>query len=111
MSNQHNHLNSHNSYSNNTPSNNSNNNQSPSNNELIAAKFSLLGGILSTLGDALATIGAAISLEELEQSQRKSSNQKDNVADSEKIKELEKQIKYLMHENQKQKLKQKKQHK
>lgn len=68
-----------------------------SNNESTAAKLAVLGGLLATIGDAISTVAAALALEELQQTQNDSNNNNDRIS------ELEKQIKYLTNEINKQK--------
>ncbi|MBM7608585.1 hypothetical protein JOD29_001830 [Lysinibacillus composti] len=81
--------------------NNSTNNNGPiSDDESTAAKLAILGGFLATLGDAISTYAAVLALEGIQQSK---SNNHEKGNNDDRIKELEKQIKYLTKEINKQK--------
>lgn len=96
-------LNPYNNFNGINNNNNPSNNSGPSlDNESTAAKLAVLGGFLATLGDAISTYAAVLALEEIQQS--KSNNNKNNNGNNDdRINELEKQIKYLMKEINKQK--------
>ncbi|MDM5334071.1 hypothetical protein QUF56_12610 [Ureibacillus composti] len=78
----------------------SNKNVPPFDYESTAAKLAILGGFLATLGDAISTYAAVLALEGLQQSKI---TQNDNGKNDDRINELEKQIKYLTKEINKQK--------
>ncbi|MGE7664566.1 translation initiation factor 2 [Ureibacillus composti] len=94
-------MNSYNNFNASNNFNNSTNNNGPIlDDESTAAKLAILGAFLATLGDAISTYAAVLALEGIQRS-KSNNNEKDNNDD--RINELEKQIKYLTKEINKQK--------
>ena len=83
------------------------NDSSFSNNESTIAKLAVLSGFFSTLGDVISTYAAILALEDIQQSQNNNNNTNNNNNNNNnyeaRIDELEKQIKYLTKEMNKQK--------
>lgn len=65
--------------------------------EVIAARIAYLGGAVTTLGDFLATIAAGIALKLVEQ-QSDSDNQSTIAATEEDLRQMNKQMDYLIRE-------------
>ena len=81
---------------------NTNIGSSSSNNENAPAKLAVIAGFFTTLGDVIATYAAILALEEAQQSQNNNNNN-NSINYEARINELEKQIKYLTKEMNKQK--------
>ena len=74
----------------------SNNEKNTPSLELIAARLAYLGGAVTTLGDLLATIAAGIALKLVEQSESGSDSKID--APDEDLRQMNKQMDYLIRE-------------